>query len=48
VYRLFEGQANFAARAEAFRQRHLAEYAEEVPFRLMPSNWNWSKIIRAS
>lgn len=36
VYCLFEGQQNFAARKEAFRQRHLAEYGEEVPFYLVP------------
>lgn len=35
VYCLFEGQAGFTARAEAFRQNRLAEQAEEVPFHLM-------------
>jgi hypothetical protein len=36
VYCLFEGQAHFAARVEAFRQQHLAEHADDVPFYLMP------------
>lgn len=36
VYCLFEGQANFPARVEAFRQRHLAESTDDVPFFLMP------------
>jgi hypothetical protein len=36
VYCLFEGQRNFAARKEAFRQRHLADYGELVPFYLVP------------
>lgn len=35
VYCLFEGQAHFAARAEAFRQQHLAEHTDDVPFYLM-------------
>jgi hypothetical protein len=36
VYCLFEGQAHFAARVEAFRQRHLETYGDDVPFVLMP------------
>jgi hypothetical protein len=36
VYCCFEGQEGFKARAEAFRQRHLAEDVEEVQFFLMP------------
>jgi hypothetical protein len=36
VYCLFEGQQNFAARKEAFRQRHLANYGQEIPFYLVP------------
>ena len=36
VYCCFEGQIGFQARAEAFRQRHLPEEAEEIPFFLMP------------
>jgi hypothetical protein len=35
VYCCFEGQEGFKARAEAFRQKHLAEDAE-IPFHLMP------------
>lgn len=36
VYCLFEGQAHFAARVEAFRQQHMSEYGDAVPFVLMP------------
>jgi hypothetical protein len=36
VYCCFEGQIGFQARAEAFRLKHLAEDAEDVPFYLMP------------
>src|SRR5262245_42427928 len=36
VYCYFEGQAAASQRAEAFRQRHLAECADTVPFYLMP------------
>jgi hypothetical protein len=36
VYCCFEGQIGFQARAEAFRQKHLAEDAEDIPFFLMP------------
>jgi hypothetical protein len=32
VYCSFEGQAGLAARIEAFRQQHLAEDAQDVPF----------------
>jgi len=35
VYCLFEGLTGFSARAEAFRQAHLAEEREAVPFYLM-------------
>jgi AAA domain len=36
VYCLFEGQDGFAARKEAFQQRFLSEYSDDVPFVLMP------------
>ena len=36
-YCLFEGQRAFTARAEAFRQKHLAEQTDDVPFYLMPT-----------
>jgi hypothetical protein len=36
VYCCFEGQAGIKARAEAFRQKFLEEYEEEVPFYLQP------------
>jgi AAA domain-containing protein len=36
VYCCFEGQDGFKARAEAFRQKHLAEDSVEIPFHLMP------------
>ena len=32
VYCSFEGQAGLAARIEAFRQQHLAEEPEDIPF----------------
>jgi hypothetical protein len=35
VYCLFEGQRNFAARKEAFRLKHLADYGKEIPFYLV-------------
>lgn len=37
VYCLFEGQDGFAARKEAFEQRFLSEYTDEIPFVLMPT-----------
>lgn len=37
VYCLFEGQDGFAARKEAFQQRFLSEYVDEIPFVLMPT-----------
>jgi AAA domain-containing protein len=40
VYCSFEGQSAASARIEAFRQRHLAESAEDVPFYLMPVTIN--------
>jgi hypothetical protein len=36
VYCAFEGAFGFSARVEAFRQRHLAENADPVPFYLEP------------
>ena len=36
VYCAFEGQSGIKTRIEAWRQRHLAESAEEVPFYLEP------------
>jgi hypothetical protein len=36
VYCAFEGQSHFADRVEAFRQRHLADDHEPVPFYLQP------------
>lgn len=36
-YCAFEGQGGIKARVEAFRQRHLAEQAEPVPFYLVPA-----------
>ena len=40
VYCYFEGQSAASARIEAFRQRHLAESADDVPFYLMPVTIN--------
>jgi hypothetical protein len=37
VYCAFEGADGFRARAQAFRERHLQEDAEPVPFFLMPA-----------
>lgn len=37
IYCCFEGQSGVSARVEAFRQRHLAEDAEDVPFFLQPA-----------
>jgi hypothetical protein len=36
VYCCFEGQIGFQARAEAFRQKHIAEDGEDILFYLMP------------
>jgi hypothetical protein len=36
VYCCFEGQIGFQARAEAFRQKHIAEDSEDIFFYLMP------------
>ena len=36
VYCCFEGQSGIKARVEAFRQRFLAEHADDVPFFLQP------------
>ena len=49
VYCYFEGQAAASQRAEAFRQRHLAECAEAVPFYLMPVALSiWSQSAKLS
>lgn len=40
VYCALEGQQGFEARAAAFRQRHLADAADPVPFFLMPAALN--------
>ena len=40
VYAALEGQSGFEARAEAFRQKRLAEGAAPVPFFLMPTPLN--------
>jgi AAA domain len=37
VYCAFEGQSGIKARVEAFRQRHLAEHADAVPFYIVPA-----------
>lgn len=51
VYCAFEGADGFKARAEAFRQRHLADDHESVPFYLMPTRANLvvdhAELIRA-
>jgi hypothetical protein len=36
VYCAFEGQGGLAARVEAFRQRHLAEHHDPIPFYIVP------------
>jgi hypothetical protein len=36
VYCAFEGQVGIEARVEAFRQKHLEEYGEKIPFFPMP------------
>ncbi len=40
VYVACEGQSGLGVRVEAFRQRHLAEHAQEVPFYLVPDTLN--------
>jgi hypothetical protein len=40
VYCAFEGAHGFLARVEAWRQEHLAEQADPVPFYLMPATLN--------
>jgi hypothetical protein len=43
VYCAFEGQDGYGKRAEAFRQRHLAESADPVPFYLVATNMSLVK-----
>lgn len=40
VYVACEGQSGLGVRVEAFRQRHLVEHAQEVPFYLVPDTLN--------
>src|SRR5262245_31982088 len=51
VYCSFEGAEGFKARAEAFRQRHLSDDHDSVPFYLMPTRANLpvdhAELIRA-